>query len=319
MNDIRTQAIALLGPPVKEDDGRGWLHWWCPFHPDAERAGRRGAPNFGVKVDSEFGYWKCLRCGARGGSLAALRKKLPGSVPQPTRENPTRRPASKIAALDEALSETRAGLMRSPAWGYLQSRGVRPITALTYGLGYGASHPRVNGDTLKIARNARLVGRDDIWLWSGGVVYADPPTEPCTIQVRHLREGEQRKYQTWGKLAVPLGAWRLQPGRHQILIVVEGLFDLLAMAQAVQDRGLENVLPVYTGGAAVSRAMLDWFAARPQYGYVLIPDDDDAGRDWTTALTQAVAIGGGVSFVSPTPAGLDPDEALLQGWWPAGL
>jgi hypothetical protein len=319
MQTILSQAIELLGPPVKPDDGRGWCHWWCPFHPDAERAGRRGQPNFGINVVSDHGYWKCLRCGVRGGSLAALRRKLPGARPQGFRPVEPRRRKSGLEALDEAIAETRSAVMRSPAWDYIQSRGVRPPTSLTYGLGYGVPDPMVGSTTRQLAETSRLVRSDGTWLWAGGVVYADPPTVPRTIQVRHLRPGAGKKYQTWGKLAVPLGAWRLKPGRHQILIVVEGMFDMLSMAQALQDRRLENVLPVYTGGAAVSRAMLDWFKDRPQYGYVLIPDDDDAGRNWTRALAGAIKAGGGVSFVSSTPAGLDPDEALMQGWWPDGL
>ena len=319
METILSQAIELLGPPVKPDDGRGWCHWWCPFHPDAERAGRSGQPNFGINVLSDHGYWKCLRCGARGGSLAALRRKLPGARPNEYRPMEKRRPKPGLEALDEAIAETRAAMMRSPAWEYIQSRGVRPPTSLTYGLGYGVPDPMVGSTTRRLAETSRLVRSDGTWLWAGGVVYADPPTVPRMIQVRHLRPGAGKKYQTWGKLAVPLGAWRLKPSRHQILIVVEGMFDMLSMAQALQDRRLENVLPVYTGGAAVSRAILNWFEAHPEYAYVLVPDHDQAGDDWAAALQGTIKKGGGLSLVAHTPDKLDPDEALMDGWWPEGL
>jgi DNA primase len=151
------------------------------------------------------------------------------------------------------------------------------------------------------------------------VVYADPPTEPRAIQVRHRRTGENRKYQTWGTLQVPLGAWRLKPNQHQILIVVEGMFDMLALAQAVHDRGLHNLLPLYTGGASVSSAMLTWFETHPEYAYILIPDGDRAGSDWTAALQAFIQKSGGLVHVTHPPEGLDPDEALMQGWWPESL
>lgn len=318
MQTILAQAIALLGPPAKPDDGRGWTHWWCPFHADSERAGQGGTPNFGIRTSSEKGYWKCLRCGARGGSLAALRHKLPGARQEPYQPIRSRPPAG-LAALDEALAESRAALMRSPVWEYTRSRGVRPPIILTYGLGYGVAQPRVSTATQEQARQSRLVRRDGRWLWAEGVVYADPPTAPRTIQVRHLRRGEKRKYQTWGKLLVPLGAWRLKPNRHQILIVTEGMFDMLAMAQAIHDRSLPNFLPLYTGGASVSRAMLNWFEGHPQYAYVLVPDNDGAGEDWTAALTAAIKRGGGLVLVEHAPENLDPDEALLAGWWPESL
>jgi len=319
MQTILSQAIALLGPPVKPDDGRGWSHWWCPFHPDAKRAGQGGHPNFGINTSSEHGYWKCLRCGARGGSIAALRRKLPGA--QPSDFRPAIKPRQKpgLAGLDEAVAETRAGLMGSPAWDYLQTRSIRPPTSLSYGLGYGVPNPRLDADIQQLATKARLIRKDGVWLWDGGVVYADPPTGPRTIQVRHLRPGEKRKYQTWGRLAVPLGAWRLSPGRHQILVVVEGMFDMLAMAQALADRRLDNALAIYTGGAAVSRAMLDWFKGHPEYAYVLVPDGDDAGQDWAAALQKTIKTSGGLLHIARTPQNLDPDEALLAGWWPEGL
>src|SRR5664280_2431683 len=72
--DILAEATNLLGPPVITSDHRGWVHWWCPFHPLSSRAGHCGHPNFGVNL--EIGYYKCLRCGASGPSLSHLSYKL---------------------------------------------------------------------------------------------------------------------------------------------------------------------------------------------------------------------------------------------------
>jgi hypothetical protein len=173
-------------------------------------------------------------------------------------------------------------------------------------------------DTFEKARRARLVGQKGHWLWAGGVVYADPLVQPVTLQVRHLRKEARKKYQTWGRLAQPLGAWRLKPST-QIVIAVEGLFDLLVFAQALHDRQIETVIPVFTGGAAVSWSMRRWFEAHNQVGYLLVPDPDEPGKEWAKTMRATIRKNNGVSNTVQTPKGLDPDEAILQGWWPEGI
>ena len=79
MSGILIQAEALLGPAVRIHPHRGWAEFWCPFHPDAARQGRRGRPNFGVSLVD--GRWKCLRCGRSGPSLAALARELGKEIP----------------------------------------------------------------------------------------------------------------------------------------------------------------------------------------------------------------------------------------------
>ncbi|MGD2157035.1 MAG: toprim domain-containing protein [Anaerolineales bacterium] len=316
MNNLLNEAQKILGQPVRVEEHRGWAVFWCPFHDDAARAGRGGRPNLGVNIHSRTGYWKCLRCGESGPSLAALRRKL--GMPRPRPVTPHRETRSRVTGLDEALAEARAALLRSPGWAYIQKRGIRPHTALTYGLGYGVPTPKVHRDTLEIARGSRLVARDGHWLWAGGVVYADPLNKPITIQVRHLRRRARKKYQTWGRLIRPLGAWRLKAST-QIAVVAEGLFDMLTLAQALHDRGREEVIPVYTGGAAVSWAMRWWFQEHNQYGYVLVPDPDEAGKEWAKSIRTAIRKGNGVSHTVHPPEGLDPDEAILDGWWPEGI
>ena len=74
MEDILSAAEEILGPAVRVERHRDWAIFWCPFHGDEDRAGQGGHPNFGVHLVE--GYWKCLRCGASGGSLNALRQKL---------------------------------------------------------------------------------------------------------------------------------------------------------------------------------------------------------------------------------------------------
>ena len=120
MENILSAAQEILGTAVRVEDHRDWAIFWCPFHNDASREGQGGQPNFGVNLQS--GYWKCLRCGASGGSLKSLQTKLgqewkpPVSVSAPTRP---KRPPTQVPLLDEAVSEARSVVQRSPAWNYL--------------------------------------------------------------------------------------------------------------------------------------------------------------------------------------------------------
>jgi hypothetical protein len=313
--DVLGEAIELLGPPVKVEHHRAWATFWCPFHDDAARRGERGRPNFGVQL--EEGYWKCLRCGASGPSLVILRKKLGAWRPRSGAVAAAIEPPL-VSRLNEALSEARAAFPGSPAEGYSTRRGLRSHVTLAYGLGYGVPSPNVHAETVQAARRSRLVGEDGRWLWAGGLVYADPPVNPTTIQVRHLRQDGDAKYQTWGRLTRPLGAWRL-PRATRTIVVVEGLLDMLVIAQTLRERredGSTGVL--YTGGASPSRPILTWFAARP-YDYLLIPDPDDAGQSWAMALQAAIRRGEGRACLERTPRDLDPDQAVLAGWWPQAL
>ena len=292
MSDILAQAQDILGPPVRVETHRSWAVFWCPFHHDTARAGQGGKPNFGVQI--EAGFWKCLRCGQAGTSLRTLSEKL--GTRQVTSLRPARRtprpqaqPKPQLEHLDAAVAETRAALINSPAAGYLRGRGLKPLTWLRYGLGYGLANPEVNAKILKTAQEARLVRHTGTWLWAGGVVYADPTTQPRVLNVRYLPEeilpSDARdftppsKHKTWGRRTFPLGLWRVQP-TTQMVVVVEGLFDMLVFAQTLQERGLEaEVLAVYTNGASPARPILDWFATSP-YAYLLIPDPDPAGEAW---------------------------------------
>ena len=189
MDDILSAAEEILGPAVRVERHRDWAVFWCPFHNDSSRAGQGGHPNFGVHLVD--GYWKCLRCGATGGSLNALRIKLgqnwksPVSAAAPTHPP---RPPSQVKMLDEAMSEARSVVQHSPAWAYLAKRGVLPYTALVYGLGYGIPNPSVHSEIFEAAKQSLMVRHDGTWLWAGGVVYADPPSQPSVMNVRYIPE-----------------------------------------------------------------------------------------------------------------------------------
>jgi DNA primase len=330
METILSAAEEILGTAVRVEEHRGWAIFWCPFHDDAGRKGQGGMPNFGINLTS--GYWKCLRCGASGGSLAALRKKLgrewspPVSVVTPTRP---KRPPTQVELLDEAVSEARSCVQRSPAWTYLAGRGVTPYTALVYGLGYGIPIPRVHPQILEAAKQSMMVRRDGTWLWSGGVIYADPPTHPTVMNVRYIPEEQLpqgtrnftplKNHKTWGVRSTPLGGWRITSST-QTIVVLEGLFDMLLTAQKLHQLGREgDTVAVYTNGASPSSKMLQWFASHNEFEYVLLRDPDKAGVEWMHGVTTAIRSGGAKVRILCPPDHLDPDEAILGGWWPSAI
>jgi hypothetical protein len=326
--DILSAAEEILGPAVQVEAHRGWATFWCPFHNDADRAGRGGHPNFGVHLSK--GYWKCLRCGASGGSLKSLSYKLgkgwqpPVSAGLPTHSE---RPPTQVERLDEAMAEARASLQRSPAWGYLAGRGLRPYTSLVHGLGYGLPIPAVHRNVIQAAEQSLILRRDGTWLWAGGVVYADPPTHPTVLNVRYIPDEQlpkgtrnfvpKKNHKTWGQRIQPLGAWRITE-QTRTLVVVEGLFDMLVTAQKLHELGREaDTVAVYTNGASPSAKMLDWFSHQNRYEYILIRDPDKAGQEWEVSVSVAIRHGGASVHCLCPPGTLDPDEAILSGWWPS--
>ena len=317
--DILSEAIQILGPPIKIEEHRGWAVWWCPFHNDEARGGKSKRPNFGINFSSETGYWKCLRCGVQGPSLKKLRQQMGTYTPPPVTTERVRA-KSQVGELDEALVAVRAALRHSKAWDYLtKERKVAPQTILTYGLGYGLSRPEVHLQTLQAAQVSRLVARKGWWLWAQGVVYAEPLTQPKAIQVRHRRKKARNKYQTWGRQLVPYGSWRIGADT-KTLISVEGRLDMLILAQALEERGQSpTILPIYTGGSSPSHSILNWYQEHvTRYRHILIPDPDEAGWTWTKAISNTLAAGGSTTHEIFFPPGdQDPDEAILAGWWPA--
>ena len=331
--ELLNAAEELLGKAVKVEAHRDWAIFWCPFHGDHNRAGQGGHANFGVHLVK--GYWKCLRCGQSGGSLKSLSQKLGQTFKgdanwkppntDTTRPTPARLP-TQVDCLDEAMSDARSRIHHSPVRQYLASRGVSDYTALVYGLGYGNPAPVVRASVIRSAKQSLMVRRDGKWLWAGAVVYADPPVRPTVINARYIPDSllppgtrnfiPPENHKTWGNRIQPLGAWRLRSTTKKI-IVLEGLFDLLVTAQKIHELGLdESVSAVYTNGASPAHRMLAWFSRNGQYEYILIHDPDNAGLQWCESVSGAIRqVTPSVRIIS-TPGKLDPDEAILGGWWP---
>ncbi len=310
-DQILEEARRILKTNELRINKKGWAEFWCPAHPDEQRGGTTGVPNFAIDLNT--GRYNCFRCGFKGGSLYSLAKKLGADYQPKQAELIVKRPKREInggvtvADLSEALADAQSRILSSSAMSYLKHRGVTPYTAMMYGLGYGIGNPAVSYATSDAAYKLSLVYKRN-WLWSESVVYADPVTDPAVLNVRYLppeymRHGRgfelKKPHRTWGDRLAPLGAWRITE-RTQAVMVVEGLFDMLVGAQFL---------------ASPSTEIVEWFAQR-DYDYFLIQDMDEAGDTWTETLTGVMNEKGYKYTLIYPPDGKDPDEAFLDGWWP---
>ena len=327
-DQILEEARKILKTNELRINKKGWAEFWCPAHPDEQRGGTTGVPNFAIDLNT--GRYNCFRCGFKGGSLYSLAKKL-GAEYQPKQAEfivkRTKREINggvTVADLSEALADAQSRILSSSAMSYLKHRGVTPYTAMMYGLGYGIGNPAVSYPTTDAGYKLGLLYRRE-WLWSESVVYADPVTDPAVLNVRYLpseymRHGRgfelgKHPHRTWGDRLTPLGAWRITE-RTQAIMVVEGLFDMLVGAQFLDQRGLyPDIACVYTNGASPSAEIMEWFGEH-DYDYFLVQDMDKGGDDWTQTLTKIMNEKGFKYTLIYPPAEMDPDQAFLSGWWP---
>jgi len=98
------------------------------------------------------------------------------------------------------------------------------------------------------------------------------------------------------------------------------LFDMLITAQKIHQLGREaDTVAVYTNGASPSAKMHQWLREHPQYEYLLLRDPDKAGVEWAQSVSASIRHGGAKVRTLRPPDQLDPDEAILSGWWPSIL
>ena len=89
---------------------------------------------------------------------------------------------------------------------------------------------------------------------------SDPITRPSVLNVRYIPEEKlpvgtrpfpiEENHHTWGVRQDPLGSWRIA-NTTRVLLVVEGLFDMLVGSQVIAERNLHpEIVAVYTNGAS---------------------------------------------------------------------
>jgi hypothetical protein len=171
-DEVLQDAVHIIGyePTSRQPDRQGWVTFWCPFHDDIDRKGHSGRPNFGVNLKN--GAWNCFVCGRKGPSLAKLAVALgsnyvPRDIPADLRSDssfqsktysPDRTYESHVDAVTSALAECRANFLKSPARVYASDRGVRPLTAAIYSLGYGVPAPYIDRTTAMSAYGSSIKG-----------------------------------------------------------------------------------------------------------------------------------------------------------------
>ncbi len=281
----------------------------CPFHEEAEGS-------FTVYSDSQRFY--CFGCGAGGDVLDFIQRtenlSLPealrrlegvaGLVPeaQPRPSRATRpRPAAfppRAPTLLTAAARFYAGRLRQSqeARTYLASRGIVPIAATQLGLGYAHGHGldqalealgfsdqhiRDSGLFTEGGRE-RFAGMIVIPEASGGLIH--------WLAGRALQPSAKPRFQSLPGPKPVLGLGRL-PSGSPLVVVAEGLFDWLCLAQwglpavaALGTHGLERVASALRGCPRVFIAF----------------DGDDAGREAAERLESLL---GGRAAVVALPKG----------------
>ena len=295
-DQILEEARKILKTNELRINKKGWAEFWCPAHPDEQRGGTTGVPNFAIDLNT--GRYNCFRCGFKGGSLYSLAKKLGATYRPKQAEFIVKRPKREInggvtvANISEALADAQSRILSSSAMSYLKHRGVTPYTAMMYVLEYGIGSPVVSHATTDTGYKLGLVYRRE-WLWSESVVYAEPVTDPAVLNVRYLPPEYMRRgrgfelskhpHRTWGDRLAPLGAWRITE-RTQAVMVVEGLFDMLVGAQFLDQRRavlrerIQQPLPLFDHAAEPGKFGSLVLLFRVQPAHLLIGGRNEGGR-----------------------------------------
>ena len=302
-------ATELLGEPQKVG-GSGRMWWLCPFHPDRN-------PSFCVTPG--FSVWKCFGCGVRGDAVDLVMKlrgvifveaifclkEMYGWVRPPSQGNgvcwagrsgpPTRsagaipRPSPVVSGHPTGLPVSEARMLveeaRQRLWSpeglrerqWLHDRGLSDATIRAAGLGWT---PRVMVPT-----------RDEIrYFRAGGIVL--PWFDGDRLAMVKIRQPADRqpKY-----VEAFRDAPRVYPSPATVrsgapLILAEGEFDALLLAQELGDDGLGRDRGIGLG-----------LLRRPG----LVPADGARSMPPTTPTTPGTAprrpVRGGRSASGPRP------------------
>src|SRR5574339_1017602 len=94
-DQILDEARRILKTNELRRNKTGWAEFWCPAHPDEQRGGTTGVPNFAIDLNT--GRYNCFRCGFKGGSLYSLAKKLGSDYKPKNAEFVKKRPKRDVA------------------------------------------------------------------------------------------------------------------------------------------------------------------------------------------------------------------------------
>lgn len=284
---ISTVAVSLLGAPTGRGGSRG-LWWRCPFHDDHN-------PSFQVSPDR--GSWRCFGCGESGDVFALVMRlehlkfpqavqrlgemlhlggegfrsppRLPAPPPKPRDAPPGRSDVETLALRleGEMLVDHAIERLWSP-------RGRK---ALAYLRGRGLTEATIGGAKLGVIDETRVPYRSKPGRFpTAGITipWFDAEGRLCMLKVRRPGNPKPKYHATyWTDPAIYPSPSAVRPGAP--MIVVEGEFDALLLAQIVGERAAVVTLGSASGrrSAAVDRAIA---SAHPLY---VATDADGAGND----------------------------------------
>lgn len=334
----RTTLSALIGQTLKLDKAGREFKACCPFHGEK-------TPSF--TVNDAKGFYHCFGCGAHGDAIrwmidqrglqfidavSELAASAGMEVPAPTPQERER--AAKIETVREALDIAQAIYVRQLAEAgavmqYLERRGLTPMDIALFGIGYARGMDgslRGSGIGSKIGQQAGLLSqRDDGSLRE---MFHDRITMPIHDARGRIvgfggrvwpgRKNDTPKFVNSpdspifdkGRTLFNLhrAAPAARPGAENRLIVVEGYFDVVAMARA----GFAACVAPMGTALTEDQLVRCW---RLHHRPVLLFDGDSAGRKAAVRAcrTAIPGIGPGRELaIALLPEGKDPDELLYM-------
>ncbi len=327
--DVIGQTVAL------KRVGRNWVGL-CPFHSEK-------TPSFSVHPERQF--YHCFSCKAGGDVFryvqesehvgfveAAEMLSRRAGIPVPERRGVPSGRRTALEALEAAATAFEQWLadatIGATARRHLEERGIEPATIRAFRLGAAPDAWEALANRLRdrfgegVLVEAGLVARRDggrggvydrfrgrlivPLIASGGAVLGfGARALAADQQPKYLNSPESPTYQKRSFL-FGLEQARKATGRDGEMIVVEGYFDAIAMAQA----GIAHV--VATSGTALTPEHAKQLQ-RIVATVVLTYDGDTAGQDAMLRSLGTLLAAGLEIRVAELPAGQDPDALVRSG------
>jgi DNA primase len=342
IDDLKSQTdiVSVVGEVVSLKKTGGTYKGLCPFHQEK-------TPSFNVNKDK--GFFKCFGCGAGGDvvKFVELHQKLPfpeavrylaqrAGIQIPEREGGPEDRAlvgerEALVKLHEIAAAFFKTMLASPAGARarkeIESRGLTPETAQTFGYGYAPAGGR---DTLRALFEGERIAKD-LQIKSGLVMETDDgrvadrfrhrlmiPIARDTGSIvafggRALDEGQIPKYlnsretpiYTKGRTLYGLDVTKGAIRKHNYCVLVEGYFDLSQVWQA----GVQPVVALCGTALTSSQArLLKRFTSK----VVLSLDPDAAGQGAAARSSELLVAEGFQVNVALLPEGADPDVFIRK-------
>jgi DNA primase len=311
-------ATNLLGPAPGRRAGQGRLWWKCPFHDDKN-------PSFHVNPIKQS--WKCYGCSEHGDAAALVMKlkhcTFPEAVahlagkPAPSGKPAHPRPPAASPPVKPAAGPVKqsSGLPLADALKLVEEAAARLWTpeggdALAYLRGRGLSEGTIKAARLGWTPRVSIPVKDGTRFWdvSGIVIPWMDRDRLAMVKIRRPSGSEPKYAEAFrDRPAIFPASEAVRPGMP--LVVVEGEFDCLLLAQELAD-----LAAVVTLGSASARPEGSTYVAMlPAPTWYLAHDADEAGDKAASAWparARRVRPQKGKDWTDARQAGIE-----LRRWW----